>query len=71
MQEIAIKLFFLYIGGVIALLFESLIQWMYPHETNARESTWDALFCAFIWPMMAGMAVFDFLVYLIRKGKEE
>ena len=60
---------YIYIGGVIALLFESLIQWMYPYETNARESIWDALVCAFIWPLMAGMALFDFLVYYIRKGK--
>ena len=57
---------YVYIGGVIALLFESLIQWMYPQETNARESTWDALFCAFIWPLMAAMALFDFLVYFLH-----
>ena len=60
---------YIYIGGVIALLFESLIQWMYPHETNARESTWDALVCAFIWPLMAVMAIFDFLVSRLWKGK--
>ena len=61
---------YIYIGGVIALLFESLIQWMYPYETNARESTWDALFCAFIWPLMAVMAIFDFLVSRLWKGKK-
>lgn len=46
-----------YLGGVIALFMESVIQWLYPDESGVRETPIEALKTALVWPVMAFVAL--------------
>lgn len=55
---------YIYLGGVIALLCESLVQWLHPEDCPTRESPSEALIAACIWPIMAVLSIIE----LIRKS---
>lgn len=45
-----------YLGGVIALFMESVIQWLHQKESGVRETPIEALKTALAWPLMAFVA---------------
>lgn len=47
----------IYIGGVLALFMESVIQWLHPEESGVKESLLEALKTALAWPLMAFVAL--------------
>ena len=51
-----------YIGGVIALFMESIIQWIHPQESGVRETPIEALKTALAWPVMAVVALVELIV---------
>ena len=53
---------YIYIGGVIALLCESLLQWQHPYESQTNETFLEAVSAAAFWPLMAISAIVEFLV---------
>lgn len=56
-EEIAL----FYIGGVIALFMESIIQWIHPQESGVRETPIEALKTALAWPVMAVVALAELI----------
>ena len=60
-----IGLLYIYLGGVIALSLESLIQWLHPEESNTNETLGEAIGAALCWPLMAFAAIVE-----IMKGKD-
>ena len=50
-----------YIGGVIALFMESIIQWIHPQESGVRETPIEALKTALAWPVMAVVALVELI----------
>ena len=50
-----------YIGGVIALFMESVIQWLHPEESGVKESPLEALKIALAWPLMAFVALAELI----------
>lgn len=55
------NLLYLYVGGVIALLFESLVQWLHPEESEANETFGEAFGAAVFWPVMAIISMVEFI----------
>lgn len=51
------RILLLYFGGVIALFMESIVQWLHPEESGARETPKEALAAALAWPVMAFVAL--------------
>ena len=51
----------LYIGGVIALFMESIIQWIHPQESGLKETPIEALKTALAWPVMAVVALVELI----------
>ena len=56
-EEIAL----FYLGGVIALFMESVIQWLHPQESGVRETPIEALKTALAWPVMALVALVELI----------
>ena len=56
-EEIAL----VYLGGVIALFIESIIQWIHPQESGVRETPIEALKTALAWPVMALVALVELI----------
>lgn len=56
-EEIAL----FYLGGVIALFMESIIQWIHPQESGVRETLLEALKTALAWPLMAFVALAELI----------
>ena len=50
-----------YLGGVIALFMESIIQWLHPQESGVRETPIEALKTALAWPVMAVVALVELI----------
>ena len=50
-----------YLGGVIALFMESVIQWLHPQESCVRETPIEALKTALAWPVMALVALVELI----------
>ena len=50
-----------YLGGVIALFMESIIQWLHPQESGVRETPIEALKTALAWPVMAVVALAELI----------
>ena len=42
-----------YLGGVVSLFMESVIQLLHPQESGVRETPIEALKTALAWPVMA------------------
>ena len=53
---------YVYLGGVIALLCESLLQWLHPYESQTNETFLEAVSAAAFWPLMAIEAIVEFFV---------
>ena len=58
---------YFYLGGVVALFCESLVQWMHPQETSANETLEDALEAALLWPIFAIIALAEFFKRIFQK----
>lgn len=56
-EEIAL----FYLGGVIALFMESVIQWLHPQESGVRETPLEALKTSLSWPVMALVALAELI----------
>lgn len=50
-----------YLGGVIALFMESVIQWLHPQESGVRETPIEAMKTALAWPVMAVVALAELI----------
>lgn len=50
-----------YLGGVIALFMESVIQWLHPEESIMKETPVEALKTALAWPVMALVALAELI----------
>lgn len=50
-----------YLGGVIALFMESVIQWLNPEESGLKETPIEALKTALAWPVMAVVALAELI----------
>ena len=55
------RILFIYIGGVVALLMESIVQWLHPEESVVKESPLEALKTALAWPLMAFVALAELI----------
>ena len=55
-----------YLGGVLALFMESIVQWLHPQESNTNETPSEALKTALAWPVMALVA----LVEIVSNGRK-
>lgn len=51
------RIAFFYIGGVISLFMESVLQWLHPEESGMKETPIEALKTALAWPVMALVAL--------------
>lgn len=51
----------LYLGGVLALFLESIIQWLHPDESGIKETPLEALKTALAWPLMAFVALAELI----------
>lgn len=51
----------IYIGGVLALLMESVIQWLHPDKSGIKETPLEALKTALAWPLMALVALAELI----------
>ena len=51
----------LYLGGVLALFLESIIQWLHPDESGIKETPLEALKTALAWPLMAFVALSELI----------
>lgn len=58
----------IYIGGVLALFMESVIQWLllHPEESGVKESLLEALETALAWPLLAFVALAE-----LTRGKRK
>lgn len=52
-----VAIILIYIGGVLALFMESIIQWLHPEESGMKETPIEALKTALAWPVMAFVAL--------------
>ena len=50
-----------YLGGVVALFMESVIQWLHPQESGMKETPIEALRTALAWPVMALVALAELI----------
>lgn len=50
-----------YIGGILALFMESIIQWLHPDESGIKETALEALKTALAWPLMAFVALAELI----------
>jgi hypothetical protein len=60
-MDLASALLYIYIGGAISLFCESLVQWLHPEESNTKETLGEAIGAALQWPIMAIVAILEFL----------
>lgn len=51
----------LYLGGILALFLESIIQWLHPDESGIKETPLEALKTALAWPLMAFVALAELI----------
>ena len=55
------RIAFFYIGGVISLFMESVLQWLHPEESGMKETPIEALKTALVWPVMAFVALSELI----------
>ncbi len=54
-----------YVGGAVALLAESVVQWL--HGTERGETLDEALSAACGWPLMAALATIEIVLWVAWK----
>ncbi len=55
------RIILFYLGGVVSLFMESVIQWLHPQESGVRETPIEALKTALAWPVMALVALAELI----------